>query len=380
VTALALPESPATARGRFVIEPVRPIGVPEVAAFLHRYGQGDPVPATERPAREALATIERHLQWLLIDNPLASPEADIGLCIRDEAGAMAGLDLFFRGAFLAGSGRRLLGLGSGTYFVEPRARMLGYFLFTRYLRTAGYDMFYSTTCNASSAALWASMGATAVSASDIEYLLPFRFDVLLPALLGRRTTSGAVARLARLGARCATPVLTRLARRRPRLTVSRCADWDKLAELARRHRPADLITSDRSAALLQWRYGPSSPNQPFDVHRIADARGNEGWFALGSIRRGRQREIRGRVLLDAIWPRSAMSFTDVLSAVAGAAAPGADALYLNRRPGIGDGDWSRWLLPWRLESPRHFAVAAKGRPALPVEQLDLVAADGDGAF
>jgi len=192
--------------------------------------------------------------------------------------------------------------GFGSFFVGPPARTLGFYLFKRYLHSPGYAFFFSTTCNANSGALWAKLGACAVPNSDVEYVLPLKLDVMLPFFLAGRTSSSLAAELARLVGRCANPVLQLLARQSAELTVEPCRDWEKLAELFRRHRSAHRITTDRSTVFLQWRYGPSSHNHPFDICVFRDKLGNEGWFSLGSIIREPQ-TIRGRVLLDAIWPR-----------------------------------------------------------------------------
>jgi hypothetical protein len=204
--------------------------------------------------------------------------------------------------------------------------------------------------------------------------------VLLPAVLAGRTSSTLAAKGARLCGWCANPVLQLLARKSATLTIGPCRDWEKLAALFRRHRAADLITTDRSAAFLQWRYGQGAPNRPFDLCVFRDKHGHEGWFALGTIRRGRQGQIRGCVLLDAVWPRNAMSFADILPAIVHVAAARADAIYLQPRPRLDYGDCSRWLIPWRLEAPNSFIVSPKGAARLAVSAIDLVSADGDGAF
>src|SRR5262249_3297074 len=138
-----------------------------------------------------------------------------------------------------------------------------------------------------------------------------------------------------------------------------------LAALARRHRPAGVITTERSAAFLAWRYGRTAPNHPFEVCVFRDRQGHEGWFALGSITRGRQAQIHGRVLLDAVWPRDRMTL--------------ADALSRHDRIGVDAGACSRWAIPWTLGAPRSFVIAGREAPTL-ASSLDLVGADGDGAF
>ena len=205
----------------FETQPVVGATLPEVARFLHswdaRRGLGSPI---ERLVREDPLSIERRLRWQLIENPRTGEASQHGLCIREASGSIVGLLLAFPGAFLAGD-QRLVGLGSGGFFVEPHARTLGFHLFKRYLQTPGYAFFFSTTCNAESGALWKALGACAVPKSDTEYVVPLNLDVMLPAFLAARTSSAVAAGIARVVGRCAGPVLQLLGRKPAELTVTR---------------------------------------------------------------------------------------------------------------------------------------------------------------
>ena len=364
----------------FETQPVVGATLPEVARFLHswdaRRGLGSPI---ERLVREDPLSIERRLRWQLIENPRTGEASQHGLCIREASGSIVGLLLAFPGAFLAGD-QRLVGLGSGGFFVEPHARTLGFHLFKRYLQTPGYAFFFSTTCNAESGALWKALGACAVPKSDTEYVVPLNLDVMLPAFLAARTSSAVAAGIARVVGRCADPVLQLLGRKPAELTVEPCRDWEKLAALFRRHRSPQWMTADRSAVYLPWRYGQSSPTHPVDVCVFRDKRGNEGWFALGSILCGRQGQIRGCVLLDAIWPRETMSFVEILSAIVQRVASGADAIFFKPRAGLNYDECRRWIIPCRSEAPTVFAITRKGDAPLAVSALDLVPADGDSSL
>ena len=111
-------QSPARAGvGRLEIEPVMASTVPEVARFLAAFDDGKPHSSAigdDAPA------IERHLRWLLLDNPLTTGTSPHGLCLRNGSGAIAGLLLAFPAAFRLGE-QRLLGIGSGAFCVEPSA-------------------------------------------------------------------------------------------------------------------------------------------------------------------------------------------------------------------------------------------------------------------
>jgi hypothetical protein len=350
---------------RFEIQPLHAEALPDVVAFLGRW----PSHPDERPSL-------RRLQWLLLDNPLAALAGDHGLCVRDASGAIAGLLLAFPGAFRAGE-TPLLAMGSGGYFVEPAARTLGFYLFKRHLQRSGFAFFYSTSCNAASGALWRALGGCAVGESDVEYVLPLDLGTVLSASLAIRTSSALAVGAARLLGRCATGLWRPGLPTNAGVVTEPCRDWDKLADLARRHRPA-CITADRSAAFLEWRYGPGSPNHASDIRVFRDARGNEGWFSLDATVRGDRTPVRGRVLLDATWPRDRMGFQTVLAAVARFAGPDADAIYFRPRPGVDYGDCRPWIIRRRREPPSVFAVTAKGGAPLAVSSLDIVLGDGDG--
>jgi len=355
-----------------------------VVSFLDRAAVRNQGPSSERPGGENLPgadrgespSTEQWLQWLLVENPLSTSASEHGLCIRDASGDIMGLLLAFPAALVAGD-RRLVGLGSGSFFVEPPARTLGFHLFRKHLSTPGSSFFFSTSCNVNSGPLWKAMGAHAVPDSDVEYAFPLRLDVLLPAYLARRSSSALAATGARLLGRWANAFPRLLTRKPATLTIEPCRDWEKLEELFRRHRPADLITTDRTAAFLRWRYGESAPNRPFDVCVFRDTQGREGWFALGTIRRG---QFRGSMLLDAAWPRDTMSFSDIFRAIVSVAASRADAVYFQPRPRLDYRQCSRWLIPRRLEAPKAFIVTPKGAAPLATSALDLVSADGDLAF
>jgi len=142
---------------RFDIEPVLGDSLPAAASFLDRW-RVEPNAAWSPPpaARAGSPTMLRRLQWLLLEHPLAAGVSEHGLCIRDGSGVIVGLLLSFPSAFRMGD-RRILAMGSGSYFVEPRARTLGFYLFKRHLTCPGYAFFFSTTCNATSGAMWAML-------------------------------------------------------------------------------------------------------------------------------------------------------------------------------------------------------------------------------
>lgn len=344
--------------------------LPEVAAFLYRWrGSEADRPPDREPVRESVPSIERRLRWLLIDNPVASADSTLGYCVRDGLGVIRGLSLSSPTAFLSAD-RRLPGLCAGSFFVEPSARTLGFYLFKKYLSTPGFSFYFASTCNAKSSELWKAMGGQPVPNSETEYILPLRLDVVIPAFVAAKTSSQVAAQLARICGRSANPLLRFLTRSSTKLAIEPCQDWEKLSELSRRHRPPHYLTNDRSAALLQWRYGPGSPAYPCGVYVFRDESGNEGWFSLGELREAGGGRLRESVLLDAIWPRERMSFKPILREIARVAAASADAVLFRSQPGLDYGEYSHCVIPHKLEAPRAFVCLPKGATGFPLDSLD----------
>ena len=354
----------------FEIQPILSSALPAVANFLSRWRNHENNGKSVHFFRQDSQSIERRLRWLLLDNPVATNGTTHGYCIRDPLGVIRGLTLSFPAAFLAAD-QRLLGLCSSSFLVEPQARTHGYYLFRKYLSSPGYSFFFATTCNANSGALWQKLGGCAGPNSETEHILPLRLDVMLPALVSGGTASGVASAMARVLGQCANPVLRLLARQPAELTVEPSEDWQKLSELFRRHRSADCIMGDRSVEFLQWRYGQAAPDGPCDIYLFRDKRGNEGWFSLGNIVRGRQGQIRGSVLLDAIWPRDRMSFRDIFPEILRLIAGKVDALFLWPRPGLDYCECSRWIIRRRSEAPRVFVITRKSEVQLTAGSLDL---------
>jgi hypothetical protein len=355
---------------RFEIQPVLSSTLPDVAKFLHTWHSNESATVgSQLYASEDVSSVERRLRWLLVENPVATEGSRFGYCVRDRLGAIRGLNLAFPAAFMRAD-QRVLGLCSGSFFVEPTARPMGFYLFRKHLSSPWYSFFFTTTCNVHSAELWRKLGGCAVPGSELEYMLPLRLEVVAPAFVATKNPSEAALAAARICGRFANPVLRLLTRSSADLTIEPCHDWGKLSELSRRHRSPAEITTDRSVDFLQWRYGLASSLHQCDIYLFRDKQGNEGWFSVGESTRGKQRQIRESVLLDAIWPREKMSFRGVFQEILRLTARRADAIFFRSRPGRDYREYSRWAIPHRLAAPRAFALRSRGAPQMPIELLD----------
>jgi hypothetical protein len=363
---------------KFEIQEVRNVALSDVAEFLYRWHGNREEPSSSRAVPRNAKSIEQCLHWLLVENPVQHVTPHYGFCARDDSGVIRGLSLNFPNAFLAGD-RRLVGLCSGSYYVEPQVRTAGFFLFKRYLEYAGYSFHFATTCNANSGNIWEKVGGAAMPNSGTEYILPLRFDVMVPAFMGGRFLSGIARGMGRVLGRCANSVSGLVRRRTSMLRVEPSRDWDKLSDLSRRHRSEELITAERSVPFLEWRYGQNSPNRLADVCLFRDVHGNEGWFALGERMLGRDGHVRSAMLLDAVWPRARIHPREILPAIIERASRWADAIFFTPRPGVDFREISRLIVPRRFEAPRVWAKAPKGT-GFDLASLDVVSADGDSGW
>ena len=258
---------------------------------------------------------------------MADPRLGIGHGLQDASGKLVGILLMFPASFLAGD-RRLRGLCGGAFFVEAASRLQGFMLFRRYLAETDVDFRYATTCNASSGALWMKHGARVVDASRREYMFLLRSGPVVEEVLRRRGMGWLAPALGRIAGGIATPFL-RPALASPGLEVHTCRDWDRLADLADRHRNPQVITAERSPRILEWKYSGSPPHSRNQVLLIQDRRGNEGWVSLGESRRGSAGQVRTWTVLDWVSSGNDPFRADMLRAVLGRLSGTCDVIALH---------------------------------------------------
>jgi hypothetical protein len=352
-------------------KPIVEDDLPEVAAFLKEQQE-----ITSREDWTQARPSGDDLRWLL-KNPHLSPKMALGETLRDSQGKILGMILALPRAYRLGD-RRLLGLAAGNFFVDAAARMQGFFLLRRFLATQGADFWYANSCNRQSGPLWSKCGAVMVPESDVEYLFPFRLGPLARELALRRQWPRPVAGLLRAAGPLATLAV---APRRPRnrLSLTYCADFEKLAEIAERDRDPQLLQPERSVAYLLWPYGalPLSPRDDATrlIYCFTAPSGAEGWFVLDFGRRGRDQEIRSARLVDVVWPSHQLSFLDVLPAIIDVASPRSDVLSIRGRVGMALRDGLLGLRRRTLLAPEGFLVSRSPPTGELVKLADLPFAD-----
>jgi hypothetical protein len=321
--------------------------------------------------------VETNLRWRFALHPAAASRLGIGHALRDADGSIGGALLAFPARFRIEE-RKLLGLCGCGFFVEPKYRSQGFFLFRRFLAERGVDFWFATTCNRVSGAIWGKLGARAMDYSGREYLMPLRVGPILEEVV-RRVISGPVASIAgRALGRIATPFL------RPRLALSdlefrACRDWDFLAHLAARHRDPALLTAERSSAELEWRYGQTPARAAIEVLHFRDRRGREGWVSVGDSRRGRAAQIRNCMVLDIVMPRDGFDLGELLCAIVRHLSDRTDLITFRGPNRVGTAAVAIGARVRRFPSPMIYLRESFAGAGQLVDRTEFFPADGDMA-
>ena len=345
--------------------------LPAVALFLREQQEitfrEDPTQA--RPSGD-------NLRWLL-HNPHRREGISMGETLRSEDGKIRGMILAIHRMYRLGDEQRL-GLAGGNFFVDPSARMQGFFMLRRFLAMKGVDFWYANSCNRQSGPLWAKCGAAQVPESDVEYLFPFRLGPILQELgLRKGWSPPAIRMLGHLG-----PIATLVAAPRfpkKRFKIDYCVDLDRLSELSERYRKPELLQPERSPAYLRWLYGglPAIPSDDptMAIYTFIDEAGLEGWFCLAYQSRGGQEQIRSARLVDVVWPQTRTSFAEVLPAIMEAARLRSDLLSMRGRVGLGLQDRVMGLRRRTLLAPEGFLFSRSPATGELVQHADFPFAD-----
>lgn len=364
---------------RLYIEPITNDLLQETAQYLAAWHSNDAEADEERAFRKVEPQqIEKLLVWRLVQNPAKRPETKLGYCIRTEDGGFVGTILQFPSNFLVGE-RRLTGLCSSCFFVRPEARLQALIIFRKYLSEPGYDFYFGTTCSSYSGKLWQKLRGSTVLNSQFEFILPFRTAPLIEALADSKRLHRNWGTLARIIGHGTDTLRTVVVKPRLRLRIEKTQDWERIAEISRRNQVREILSNERSAQFLEWRYGRSPAAPRHQVYCFRDRAGNEGWFALGQTRRGRRGQIRGTVMLDFVWPRNKIRVRDIVAAAIEHTAPNSDALFLAPRPDVQYEDVRQMKIRRKLQSPQCFVLASDGTGTIPTRIIDFVPGDGDSA-
>src|SRR5262245_22918040 len=208
------------------IDPLGDADLDAATEFLSaalKWDQADNTTTIAPPYRSRSEFLQS-LHWRLLDNPARISE--LGLCLRSSEGMLLGILQYFPSWFVLGD-QRWLGLGSGGFYVAPSARIQGFFMFRRYLRTPGVDFVFATTCNAASGQLFEKHGGEPVPGAHESFSLLLHAAAVAEEYALRGHARGVPPALARVAGHLATPLL-RLGRRRAQIAFRTTTDWDRL--------------------------------------------------------------------------------------------------------------------------------------------------------
>jgi len=139
-------------------------------------------------------TVATHLRWFLLENPEWRPQDPLGFGLRS-ADRLVGCILCSPQAFRFES-RRIILMGSSSFYVDERHRGHGGRIFLQYCRLGNQWPLFGTSANAEAAALWRAAGASPLPGSEAELVGVLRWPPVLEELAHRRIRSRLIQRLA----------------------------------------------------------------------------------------------------------------------------------------------------------------------------------------
>jgi hypothetical protein len=205
-----------------------------------------------RQSGRTAETVEAHLCWFLLENPARRPQAPLGFGLRS-ADELVGCILCSPQAFRV-ENKRILLMGSSSFYVDDRYRGHGGRIFLQYCRLGNQWPLFGTSANAEAAALWKAAGASPIPHSDGELFGVLHWPPVVEEFAHRRNPSRVLSRLA------GSPI-SRLAGLVRHLKIDVDAP-EALQPLTSAEQVADFAIDDFSSKLtamrdlpyLRWRY------------------------------------------------------------------------------------------------------------------------------
>ncbi len=197
-------------------------------------------------------SVEAHLRWFLLENPARQPHHPLGFGLRS-ADQLVGCILCSPQAFRF-ENKRILLMGSSSFYVDERHRGHGGRIFLQYCRLARQWPLFGTSANPEAAALWKAAGASPMPHSDGELFAALRWPPVVEEFVHRRSSNRMLARLA------GSPISHLAALVRPLQIDAGAPDALQLLTSAEQvndlpvHEPSAKLTSLRDLAYIRWRY------------------------------------------------------------------------------------------------------------------------------
>lgn len=318
---------------QYSIQPIDSDDLDQLADFLYQSIKALREEGPNGGEMRSRDTILQNLQRTFQAHHADCPDIPFGLKLSKDDNIICGSLLFFPQTYRHQQ-RTWRALGSGSFFVDPDARMQGFFMFRKYLATKNVDFYFGNTCNSNSIVLWQNCKGVVVPNSDVEYLILLKPAAVFEELVLRKNKPW-LRPVARIGGHLAG-CLTHW-RRNAGLQIEPAKNHEQLAEIALTACPDQCMTADRSVAYLKWHYPTLSPSADAMTSRIyvfSDKQGHQGWFAIDTSQRGIRQQIHAARLMDVVWPREHVNIKQVLHAVTSVLDRSIDMLSVRARQGI----------------------------------------------
>jgi hypothetical protein len=344
------------------LAPIAESDISEIAAFIA---------VQSKRSREA---VESHLRWFLLENPAREPEQPLGFGLRSPSG-IAGCILCSPQVFRLGA-RRMVMMGSSSFYVHEDFRGHGGRIFLQYSRLAGRWPIFGTSANAMAAALWKAAGAAPLPYSDGEMLGVIRWQPVAEELVHRRGSSRFLGSIA---ASSISGVMAQFRRLKiddqnpEALCPLTCAE--QVGDVVARHR-AEKLTALRDAAYIQWRYF-SGRDATTAVFAFRDASEQEILVTVNQRKRGHRRQINTLNLLDVFPKVSAAQWVKIVGALLAGYGDSIDAVVLRNLDPETKNIFRKKGFQWRTFDAPNGWLLDKTK-VLPSHDWYIVPADGDG--
>lgn len=203
-------------------------------------------------SRRTPDAVNQHLRWFLLENPAHQPQDPFGFGLRF-ADQLVGCILCSPQAFRFENKRMLL-MGSSSFYVDERHRGHGGRIFLQYARLAKQWPLFGTSANSKAAALWKAAGASPIPYSDGELFGVLHWPPVAEEFVHRRYANRLLSRLA------GSSIANLAALLRP-LKID-AGKSDALRSLTSAEQVNDLpihdaspkLTALRDLAYIHWRY------------------------------------------------------------------------------------------------------------------------------
>jgi hypothetical protein len=228
-----------------------------------RSPRADVVPLSERDVGEIACfvavqsgrsreEVEAHLRWFLLENPARQDRDPLGFGLRF-ADQLVGCILCVPQDFLFGD-KRILLMGSSSFYVDNDHRGHGGRIFLKYSRLANQRPLFGTSANAEAAALWKAAGGKPIPYSNEELFGVLHWPPVVEEFIHRRFSN-------RLLSLLAGSSISNLAKLFRPLSIDN-GESDALRPLTSAEQVNDLpinksatkLTAMRDLPYIRWRY------------------------------------------------------------------------------------------------------------------------------